>query len=70
MLDPTPDVNTNAMVDGELRMEYEQHKQLLTAIVLTGLLPERAADDYDSEVVERAKRIVSYINGEAEFEGA
>jgi hypothetical protein len=57
-------VHTLTDVQGEVRMDYEQHKELLTAIVfagLTGIL-------YKEERLEEARRIVSEINGEAEFE--
>jgi hypothetical protein len=56
--------NVYAQVTGEITLDYEQHKEILTAIVFAGI---RSAES-DSTKVDRAKKIVAMINGEAEFE--
>jgi hypothetical protein len=57
-------VHTLTDVQGEVRMNYEQHKELLTAIVFAGLTHMTNTDNR----LDVAKEIVSEINGEAEFE--
>lgn len=50
-------------------IDYEQHKQTLTAIVFGSMMNQGdVMEKDDAAKVARAKRIVSLINGEAEHD--
>lgn len=50
----------------EIKLDYEQHKEILIAIVFAGIV---ASGDRSSDqaLVARAAKVVDQINGEAEF---
>lgn len=49
-------------------LDYEQHKAILVAIIATAYIDPKADDEDAFAGVRRAKRVVSEILGEREFE--